>query len=180
MFEVEVKFRVDDYEHMVGKLNAIGATFDNPGTQRDVVFIDADTVGFNIKPGTPVVRVRSEGGKVSLTMKKRVTDGQSVEHELYISDTDKMTQILENLGLKKTVEVVKQRKTAQINGLTYCLDIVDGAGCFLEIEDMVEKNEDVDKAYTTIMAHARDLGLDEKDIERDKYDTLVYRNSKKG
>jgi len=179
MFEVEMKFRIKDYDLMIKKLNSIGVNLNNLGTQRDAIFASADTVGFNIKPGTPVVRIRSEGDKVSLTLKKKISVEQSIEHELHISDIGEMTHILENLGLKKIVEVVKQREIAKMDGLTYCLDTVNELGCFLEIEVVVEKKEETDKAYTTIMEYAKKLDLREEDIEKNKYDTLVYNNSKK-
>ena len=164
---------------MVKKLSSIGVELKNLGVQRDAIFASADTIGFNIKPGTPVVRIRSEGDKVSLTLKKKITTEQSIEHELQISDINKMTLILECLGLKKIVEVVKQREIGQKDNLTYCLDTVNELGCFLEIETVLENNEEADDAYTKIMVYAEKLGLSEKDIEKNKYDTLVYNNSKK-
>ena len=179
MFEVEMKFRINDYGLMVEKLRSIGVVLDNVGTQRDMIFVSADTIGFSIKPGTPVVRIRSEGDKVSLTLKKKVTAEQSIEHELHISNIDEMAQILECLGLKRIVEVVKRRETAQFDGLMYCLDTVDGLGCFLEIEVVAENDKEVDKAKTIIMECAEKLGLNGNDVEENKYDTLIYNNIKK-
>ena len=174
-----MKFRISDYGFMVKKLNSIGIELSNLGIQQDAIFASADTIGFSIKPGTLVVRIRAERDKTSLTLKKKVTTEQSIEHELNISDIGEMTQILENLGLKKTVEIVKQRESARIDSLTYCLDTVNELGCFLEIEVIVEENNEIDKAYAMIMEQAKRLGLGENDIEKSKYDTLVYNNSKK-
>jgi len=174
MVEIEMKFRVSDYSSLVEKLNRAGVKLGRSESQKDIIFVSEDTVGFSIKPGMPVVRIRSERGRTSLALKKRITSEKSVEHELDISDEGEMTQILANLGLKKIVEVVKQREITCVGRLTYCLDVVDGLGCFLEIETMTEENEDITETRKEIMFHAAKLGLGEDDVEKSKYDTLIY------
>lgn len=174
MFEVEMKFKVNDANQLISKMRMLDIELNDIGMQRDIIFVSNETKGFNIKPGSPVLRIRHESSSISLTLKRKITLDHSVEHELYIQDSIEMTNILEALGLKKLVEVVKKRSTAKKGDVTYCLDNVNDIGFFLEIEILVEQSADVGIAKSKIMDCAKSLGLSEIDIEKRKYDVLVY------
>jgi adenylate cyclase, class 2 len=73
-------------------------------------------------------RITYKGPKIDRLTKTRE------EIEMDIDDLDKMTQILLRLGFRRVAKVTKKRKEFLLEGVTVCLDSVEGLGDFVELE----------------------------------------------
>ncbi|MBC6356706.1 class IV adenylate cyclase [Lactobacillus helsingborgensis] len=142
--------------------------------QKDSIFVMEHTKGFNIKPGDPVLRIRKEKKSSKLTLKRKISNTNSVEYETLIEKPDVMTEILRCLGFKEIEVVTKTRREAHCGEINVCYDIVDELGIFFELEIMVSEKSDIIYAQDKIQAFANKIGLTENEIEKDQYDTLVY------
>ena len=174
MFEVEYKYFLRERELFLNSLKELNIELDAPVIQEDIIFVHKDTEGFNIIKGTPVIRIRNTKDYSVLTLKKRVDGANSIEHETVIQNPEEMTKILELLELKKVVEVSKTRRKSLFGGVTICYDQVRGLGDYIELEVVVSTQEEVDIVIQKIQNLAKELGLSENDIEKRKYDTLVF------
>jgi len=95
-----------------------------------------------------------------------------LEHETEVADRERMHQAILAMGFYPTVRIVKTRRTSMLGDLTICVDEVEHAGAFVEIERTVDGEESGAAVQEELDAFARSLGLD---LERttDTYDSLV-------
>jgi adenylate cyclase class 2 len=109
---------------------------------------------------------------IGLYVPSRDAGLESLEYECEVSDRAQMHQAILAMGFAPTVRIVKRRRTAASGGLAVCLDDVDHAGVFLELERLVGPGESGTAAQTDLDAFARALGAP---LERtpDTYDSLV-------
>ena len=173
MFEHEIKFAIKNMKSFLKVLDAQKIELGNEKHQIDKVWILKDADGTNIIPSQPVVRTREQNDKTILTLKREVVHGTMEEHETEIGDIAAAEGMLGALGLRKLVEINKIRKSAKAGIFTLCLDTVKNLGDFLEIE-FVTKTKDAE-AKTKILEFAKTLGLTEKDITTNTYNTLLCR-----
>jgi adenylate cyclase class 2 len=175
MIEVERKYRLknDQVDNLRKQLEA----FDPKITdlhQVDTVYLRGINSFKDFESGMSVVRLRSEGIVDTLTYKKALNQaGDSVEHEVVVSDAQKMDQILRAEDYRQVTKVIKDRSEAHYQNLTYALDNVQKLGWFIEIESLIEDTADLKKAENAIMAAAAKLSLSEDMIETKKYDQLI-------
>ena len=173
MFEHEIKFAIKNMKSFLKTLDTQKIEFGNERHQIDKVWILKDADGTNIIPSQPVVRTREQKGKIMLTLKRELAHGTMEEHETEIGDIAAAEGILSVLGFRKLVEIDKRRKSTKAGIFTLCLDTVKDLGNFLEIE-FVSKTKDTD-AKAKILEFAKTLGLSEKDIVINTYNTLLCR-----
>lgn len=136
--ETEVKIQLNiPVEEVVELLRKQGIDFSEPVIQNDVIFVK-DAGSFPDVPlGQPVLRIREQSETFVLTLKEGVDNElDNLEFELLISDKEMMTAILSRLGLSEVVRVNKVRRKAQYQNFTFCLDIVEDLGLFLEVESL--------------------------------------------
>jgi len=173
MYEHEIKFEVKNLKDLTERLKKEKVVFSGSKHQVDNVWISKDADGTNLVSGLPVVRTREEGGKVILTLKIELAHGTFEEHETEVGSLEETEHILECLGMRKLVEIDKDRKFAKFENYNLCLDNVKNLGNFMEIE-IVTKTEN-QNAKENIIALAKKFGLGEENILKNTYNTLLCR-----
>ncbi|AFK23313.1 class IV adenylate cyclase [Pyrococcus sp. ST04] len=98
------------------------------------------------------------------------------EIEVEIDDVDKYSQLLEALGFREVLTIVKTREKYYVDkGITITLDEVEGLGKFVEIETLVKEKEEIPKAVERLEKILRDIGVEK--FERKSYLELLLETS---
>lgn len=95
-------------------------------------------------------RITYKGPKLDRETKTRE------EIEMEVDDLDKMAQILLRLGFRRVAKVAKKRKEFLLDGITVCLDSVQGLGDFVELE---LQGTDAEEGRSRIEKLRDELGL---------------------
>jgi adenylate cyclase class 2 len=173
-YEVEKKYRVND-DHAAFSIIKSLTQKKETELQTDIVFLYMSDSFKNFKPGDPVMRIRKSSAGCVLTMKKQVNAESNLEIETIISDFESMCKILREIGFQEVVSVVKQRSVYQYEDAEICVDVVEGLGYFIEIEIMCSEEEQ-GAAIQRINDIAKELSLNEDQVETQKYDFLLTRS----
>jgi adenylate cyclase class 2 len=173
MIEVERKFRLGK-DAAAGqirqKLSAYPSTITD---QVDEVFLQGIASFSDFKPGMPVLRLRSSNNTVTMTFKKTInTEGNALELETTLGDSETTTAILNELGFTRVTRVHKTREEFDLEDMKVALDTVENLGKFVEIEVLTDESMQK-QAEKKILETAQSLGLSEQDIETKKYDYLL-------
>lgn len=171
--EIEVKYRLDDLPALEAALAARGAVLSAPTRQDDQAFAEAGWEYGQPKVGVAFARLRTEDGRHLFTLKKPLENELScLEHETEIADRAQMHEAIEAMGFTPTVRIVKTRRTGSLGDLSLCVDEVEHAGLFLEIEKVVSHDVPGTAVQAELDRFARSLGVA---LERttDTYDSLV-------
>ena len=158
-FEVEVKFSVSSLDKLEDLLIEKGSILVDIVSQRDHYFNHPSR---DFKETDEAVRIREDGDLCFLTYKGPKLDSKSksrVEEEVEVTNFDKTKNILINLGFRKVLAVIKERRVYQLQGFFICLDNVESLGTFVEIEKEVENENDMIKTRDEIFALANELAL---------------------
>ena len=140
MYEVEVKALLKDRAMVIKKLEEMGCYFGSELHQVDSIFIP-NGVSFPPPLSVPVLRVRKQNDKYFFTLKISQSNRQDcIEHELEISDGDKMLEIMSLINYKKVPTVDKKQIKTKHKDIEIVIDIVDGLGEFIEVERIVDNN----------------------------------------
>ncbi|MDD7917987.1 class IV adenylate cyclase [Actinomycetospora callitridis] len=135
MFELEIKLAVKDFETAYSALIDAGVVFAERISQYDSIFAASPETITKPRPGTVVARVRQQGSKSLLNVKRHLTNELDCEeHEFSVSDEAEAKAFLQILGLQQVVEVKKDRLKGKLGDKTVCLDSVHGLGSFVEFE----------------------------------------------
>lgn len=176
-YEIEIKFRVSDRSALAARLMEIGA---KPGPTR----IEADLYfahpSRDFKASDEVLRLRRIDDCNRITYKGPKQPGPAkTRREIEVpfaeggASRTELTEVLENLGFTKVLEVVKQRTSYTLdraeneNALTITIDELDGLGTFAEVEMIVNSDSEFPAAQQSVRAFAGRLGL--LDIEPSSY-----------
>jgi adenylate cyclase class 2 len=169
--EVEVKYRLADMLGMEAALTARGAVLSAPSRQDDQAYAPQGWSYGDSKTGVTFARLRTQNGRHLFTI-KRPLDNELVclEHETEVADREEMHRAVMAMGFYPTVRIVKVRRTATHGELSICIDEVEHAGLFMEIEKVTD--EPGVTAQKNLDRFARSLGVE---LERttDTYDSLV-------
>ena len=138
--EIEAKARCADLDAVRRKLTGFGARQLRAGLERNVCF---DTPDGSLRKSDSLLRLRQYGGEVLLTFKgprkKRGAPVKNrVEVELEVSDFDKMSSLLENLGFPRVWAYEKKREEWTLGAVKVCLDTVPVLGEYVEVEAATE------------------------------------------
>lgn len=177
-FEVELKFRLDDPELMLSKLDALHAERGLPAEHRDCYYRHPSR---DFATTNEAFRVRRIGDANRVTYKGPVVDTRAkVREEIEIefasgpvnaADLDKM---LVALGFSAVRTVAKTRVAYHLDwddrALELAYDVVEGLGPFLEIETLAEE-ADRESARDCILQLAQHLGLENH--ERKSYLSML-------
>jgi adenylate cyclase class 2 len=171
--EIEVKYRVADLAALEAALRSRHLTFSLPFRQDDQAYAqDGWHYGLS-KVGATFARLRTQDGRHLFTL-KRPTDNElaCLEFETEVADRVQMHQAIVHMGFYPTVRIVKTRRTARLGELSLCLDEVEHAGMFLEIEKVIGPGQSGEEVQAELDTFARLLGVD---LERttETYDSLV-------
>jgi adenylate cyclase class 2 len=173
--EIEVKYRVDghDLAALERAVAARGAVLSSPIRQDDQAFAPRGWSYGQSKVGVTFARLRTENGRHVFTVKTPVDNEMScLEHETEVADRDQMRRAVLAMGFYPTVRIMKTRRTASLSDMRLCLDEVEHAGLFIEIEKVVSEAESGTATQDALDRFARSLGVA---LERttDTYDSLV-------
>ncbi|BAA30938.1 class IV adenylate cyclase [Pyrococcus horikoshii] len=124
------------------------------------------------------IRIKRFNGhnEVFLTYKGPKIDEKSktrLEIEVEIQeDVDKYFELLDRLGFKEVLKVVKTREKYYVEkGVTITLDEVEGLGKFIEIETLVKEKDEIPEAVEKLEKILRELGVEK--FERRSYLELL-------
>lgn len=178
MKEIEIKARLKNPEEVIEKLKSLGCVFEDPITQRDVVY--AENVGtleiFRANKVFLRIRVKNNS-KILFTLKKRgVNDLDSLEHEVEISSKEEMEQIIALIGYREAVQVNKIRTITHYNGCEICIDDVENLGTFIEMEKLTESG-DSEKIQEELFKFFESLGISRTDRAVSGYDILMMQKN---
>jgi adenylate cyclase class 2 len=171
--EIEVKYRVYDPAGLEAGLGARGLTFSSPLHQDDQAYAQNGWHYGLSKLGVAFARLRTQDSRHLFTLKRPVDNELAcLEFETAVADRAQMHEAILHMGFYPTVRIVKTRRTAQHGELSLCLDKVEHAGAFLEIEKVIGPGQSGEAVQAELDAFARSLGVD---LERttDTYDSLV-------
>lgn len=171
--EIEVKYRLCDLPALERALVARGVVLSPPAYQDDQAFAEVGWSYGQSKAGVAFARLRTQDGRHLFTLKKPMDNEMScIEHETEITDRDEMHRALEAMGFYPTVRIVKVRRTAAVGDLSLCVDEVEHAGQFLEIEKIVSVGESGVATQQALDVFARSLGVELARTSQ-TYDALV-------
>ncbi|MGH3922078.1 MAG: class IV adenylate cyclase [Egibacteraceae bacterium] len=141
MNEVEVKYRILDSAEVELALAELGLELSSVVKQEDQAYAKCGWSYGMSKIGVSFARLRTQGGSHLFTVKRPVDNEQScIEHECEISDREAMHHAILAMGFYPTVHIVKRRRVAVYGEYSICLDEVEGAGTFLEVECLVSQS----------------------------------------
>lgn len=128
--EYEVRVLEINHEEMVKKLESMGAIKVKEGMQRRYVY------DFNPVQKHRYIRVRTDGKKTTLTIKKveKDTIDGTKELEIEVSDFEKINEILNQLGYLPKGYQENKRTEYILDGVTFDLDRWPLIPEFMEIE----------------------------------------------
>ncbi|WP_433365346.1 class IV adenylate cyclase [Streptosporangium sp. CA-115845] len=171
--EIEVKYRVGDLAALEDALARRGALLSAPVHQDDQAYAEDGWTYAQPKIGRSFARLRTQQGRHLFTVKKPVDNAMAcLEHETTVADREQMHNAITLMGFHPTVRIVKTRRTATLGDMTICVDEVEHAGAFVEIERTVHGQESGITVQEELDGFARSLGVA---LERtsDTYDSLV-------
>ncbi|MEW9556331.1 class IV adenylate cyclase [Nonomuraea sp. NPDC050783] len=174
--EVEVKYRVRGPEAMRTlevALERRGGRLSPPIRQDDQAYAQPGWEYGQSKIGVAFARLRTQDGRHLFTVKTPQANEQAcLEHETEVADREQMHRAIVAMGFRPTVRIVKVRRIAVLGDLTICVDVVEHAGTFVELERTVPDGESGIAVQAGMDGWARSLGVE---LERtsDTYDSLV-------
>lgn len=137
MREIEVKYRVDDLEALLAALKRHGVELSPPVFQDDQAYAPVGWQFGDSKLGVSFVRLRTVDGRHFFALKQPGENAQAcLEFETEVADRDAMHGAVVRMGYRPTVRVAKTRRVATMEHCSLCVDEVEGAGTFLELERM--------------------------------------------
>ncbi|KKQ52582.1 MAG: hypothetical protein US72_C0006G0023 [Microgenomates group bacterium GW2011_GWC1_38_12] len=135
MREIEVKFKIKNYNIVRDRVKASGAKFWGKFKQSDVFY---DTKENKLKSEKSILRLRKSNSKTFLTYKddlvinKKFREAREIEIQI---DSFKKTEIiLKLLGLNRVFHFIKYRETWKQGNVEINLDKIKDLGNFLELE----------------------------------------------
>jgi adenylate cyclase class 2 len=170
MLEVEVRYRTDNRDAVIDRLQEWGATLAADRIDVDRYFNPPDR---ELKDSDEAFRLRRIGDANFLTHKGPRIDSETkarAEIEVPLGDGDEvaadMEQMLRSLQFRPIVVVRKHRLIYRLerNGfpVEVCFDDVDLVGPFVELE-ILAPAEKYGAAKTILLQTAADLGLTDKE-----------------
>ena len=178
MKEIEVKAKIASPAAIKAKLEALGCEFSAPISQDDTVYLPQPLTLGNVGLGTVSLRIRRQGDKNILTLKKVLGNGlDKLEHEIVFNEPEQAMAMLAALDFHEVSHTVKTRQKCQYNGMEICLDEVEDLGSFIEAEKLTA-DEDSAKVQAELFAFLQSLGVAEADRVFKGYDILLFEQNK--
>lgn len=172
MREIELKFKVEDLDKFIKKIEELGCLVGNTIIQNDTIYV-ANLNNVESTEGSIWLRVRELNDKIELNYKKQSKKkSESQEIEFEVSDYEKANEFLKALGYKEWVRVNKKRRYAKYQDINICIDEVERLGSFVELEYLIaeENNHDYEAELLNI---AKELGINPNNIINSHYDTMI-------
>jgi adenylate cyclase class 2 len=178
MYEVELKFPLDDTRLVLDQLAELGAAPGEAVEQSDLYFRHPAR---DFGQTDEALRIRRSGDQNRVTYKgPRVDTRAKTRREVEVAfeqgeaAAESLRELLTAVGFREFATVEKVRTAYQLlwekRKVVLALDRVDGLGTFLEIETIAEEN-DREPARDSILRLAQRLGLE--NCERKSYLCLL-------
>ena len=176
MIEVEVKAKIESFSEMEEKLDKIGAIKTKKEFQEDIYF-NSPVVDFAQTDEALRIRTTKENDKTNIfiTYKGPKIDKESKtrrEIEMGIEDSQKCSDIFEEIGFKKVRTVRKNRQYYTFENFEISLDDIEGLDPYMEIEIALSDGEDYSQAQSSIFDLFEKLGVTDG-FERTSYLELL-------
>jgi adenylate cyclase, class 2 len=171
--EIEVKYRIHELADLEASLHARGLTLSAAVHQDDQAYAETGWHYGLSKLGVAFARLRTQNGRHLFTLKRPLDNELAcLEFETEVADRDQMHEAITHMGFYPTVRIVKTRRTTRRGELALCLDEVEHAGSFLEVEKVIGSGCSGEVVQAELDAFARSLGIT---LERtsETYDSLV-------
>jgi adenylate cyclase class 2 len=173
MREVEVKFRVSDREALHVALKERRIKLGEPIYQDDQAYAPNGWQFGDNKLGVSFLRLRTVNGKHAFTLKRPTINALScLEYETEVADREQMHQAIVQMGFSPTVRVAKSRQTTEFDGISLCVDDLEGVGTFLELERMVPEGVSESTVQDELAEFVASLGTT-AERTAESYDSLV-------
>ena len=162
---MEAKARAQDFQALEGKLAEMGAVLETQKLERDEYFAHpARDFGKTDEALRLRVTTADDGGgwsRAELTYKGPKVDDTTKTRpeetvEIPVDHAEGARFILERLGFTPVARLEKRRREFVVEGLTVCLDEVEGLGRFVEVETI---SADLEVARGKVLALFQRLGL---------------------
>ena len=169
--EVEVKFRIVDAAEVMARFKTEGVVWSAAVVQDDQAYAPRSWSYGMDKTGVPFARLRTENDRHLFTVKTpQSNEMDCLEHETTVADRTAMHAAVVAMGFTPTVRIVKTRRSGSWGKVSLCLDEVEHAGTFLELELLTAG--DPRQAQQQLAEAIRMLGIEGVQVT-DTYDTLV-------
>jgi len=164
MFEVELKAWLKRPEAVEEKLLDMGAVFVGAFTYRDLYLSHAT---LKVPGEDEELRIREVGDEGYLTLKGKALDKEKTKEELEVKvyDPGTLVEIFKKLGFNVYAEKVKHVRLYDLEGIRVAIVKVEKLGDFIEVELMVEKQDEVEKAKKRLYNLLDRLGIGRENIE---------------
>jgi len=170
--EIKVKLTKEEYDNL-NEIMKIKGKFLLESNQQDIYY-QSDLSNDNINKS---LRIRTSGNKKILTYKNNSNEMYFEEYEVEIDNTNNLKKIFDFIGLKKFIEVKKERKIySYLDKYEVSLDKVDSLGYFAEIE-VKGAIKDYLKEYDDLLKNSKKIGLNLNNIEQKRYPQLMKNNN---
>jgi adenylate cyclase class 2 len=171
--EIEVKYRLYDLGAIEEILSERGAKLSAPVRQDDQAYAERDWSYGQSKVGVTFARLRTQAGRHLFTVKKPLDNEMAcLEHETVVADREQMHRAILAMGFRPTVRIVKTRRTAVLGDVSLCVDDVEHAGLFFEMEKVVRAGGSALAIQDELHGLAQSLGVAMQRVN-DTYDSLV-------
>jgi adenylate cyclase, class 2 len=168
-YEVEVKYRLADHDRLLRRLEERGAQACSPVIQEDVYLKHPSR---DFAQTHEALRIRRTGNENRVTYKGPRLSGPTKtreEIEIRFADGDdvfeQLSRLLENLGFGPIATVRKRRTPFRLTEsalpLEIAVDVVEGLGCFAEIEAKAETEDELPRVQAAVLTVADQLALTE-------------------
>jgi adenylate cyclase, class 2 len=149
MIEVEVKAKLDNFDEARENFSKLGVWLKDKEIQKDIMFgqdrfLDEE---HKLKEGSIMARIRQKKQKVIVCFKEVNSGHAKFEAEFESPDLETAKKFLEKLDFKEAFEIEKLREHYGYKTFKICLDDVKELGRFIEVEKIVNKLEEKEKAF---------------------------------
>jgi adenylate cyclase class 2 len=179
MHEVEVKAGLKDKDAFISALAGIGCELGKEIVQDDTVYVREVGSVETYLSNPDFLRLRVEdSGRVLFTLKHHADRVKNLgsaplELEVEVSSRDIMEQALHYMGYQEAVRIQKRRRKGRYQNWEVCVDEVEGLGSFVELEELIAENENVQAIQERMAAFLSSVGVDPGNRLRDRYDVLL-------
>ena len=148
--EIEVRFLEIDKENLVAKLNHLGAIDHGEELLDERIIFDKD---LNWQKAAKFLRLRTKGGKTTLTYKDRQSPHEPSAHgteeiEFEVSDPNLALALLDRLGFEPFRYQQKKRHSFSLGSVTVDIDTWPKIPTYVELEGDTE--DDIKEAAKTL------------------------------
>ena len=174
MREIELKFKVDDLDSFIEKLEKLGCSLSDVVYQNDTIYVE-NLDNIESVEGSIWLRVRKLNDKIEMNLKKQaVKKSESQEIEFEVSDYEKANNFLKTLGYKEWVRVNKKRRYSKYLNANICIDEVERLGSFVEIEYLIAEEDKKINYEDELLQIATELGIYISKRVNSHYDTMIF------